>query len=48
MPITPKTGSLFHADSQSVLRPSTFLMCAALATISAKSPSLKMFHTGFQ
>ncbi len=43
------TKSAIHmASLTSVLRPGTFLMCAALATISSKAPSLRMFQTGFQ
>src|SRR5580700_6384839 len=36
------------ASFTSVLRPGTFLTCLALANISSNSPSLRMFHTGFQ
>src|SRR5215471_14968376 len=48
--ISPQlTKSAIHVASfMSVLRPGTFLMCAALATISSNLPSLRMFHTGFQ
>ena len=48
--ISPQaTRSAIHVASfTSVLRPGTFLMCAALATISSNAPSLRMFPTGFQ
>ena len=36
------------ASFTSVLRPGTFLTCAALASVSATSPSLRMCQTGFQ
>ena len=40
--------SAIHMASFRSLLPGTFLMWAALATISSKGPSLRMFHTGFQ
>src|SRR5271165_6774718 len=48
--ISPQANkSAIHiASFMSVLRPGTCLMCAALATISVKSPSLRIFHTGVQ
>ena len=48
--ISPQaTRSAIHiASLMSVLRPGTRLMCAALATISSKSPSFRIFHTGVQ
>ena len=48
--IRPKAvkSAIQVASFTSVLRPGTFLICAALAKISSNLPSLKMFHTGFQ
>src|SRR5438128_1637961 len=48
--ISPQASrSAIHiASLMSVLRPGTCLMCAALATISVKSPALRIFHTGVQ
>jgi DNA-binding transcriptional LysR family regulator len=40
--------AIHMASFMSVLRPGTFLMCAALASISSNGPSLRIFHTGFQ
>jgi hypothetical protein len=36
------------ASFTSVLRPGTFLICAAFATIRSKAPSLRILQTGFQ
>ena len=41
-------SAIHVASLTSVLRPGTFLMWAAFASISSKAPSLRMFHTGFQ
>jgi len=41
-------SAIHMASFIAVLRPGTCLMCAALATISVKSPSLRIFHTGVQ
>src|SRR6266702_3561908 len=48
--ISPQANrSAIHiASFMSVLRPGTFLICAALATISSKAPSPRIRNTGIQ
>jgi hypothetical protein len=48
--ISPQANrSAIHiASFMSVLRPGTFLMCAAFATTSSNSPAARIFHTGIQ
>jgi len=41
-------SAIHIASFMSVSRPGTFFRCAALATISSKSPSHRIFQTGIQ